>query len=370
MTDELRDRLSRLAEDAPTERPDVGSFVKRGKRRRRLRLTVSATVTIAMALALVVPLRGLSGLVDAKPGASSSPPASGYWVRFPDAPTVSGDGSSASLPLSTNLPEGTLYETLSRSSGSSDSSCCPSVKDGQIAVQAENSSCYGLVGDVGKETPMSVTITVSPTYDFISKGPTASSSPTTQPSSVKDVLGEHFENLTGDQVQPMPSGEGNELVASKSYAWPEPQCGGEPLPLFGGPVCQPAKEQLQGHTLSDAMVDVMGAITQARMCEFWGTDLTEVAAAAHPWDQFSAEWRLWFIDKDFTPFQNGDGTWSDSPADWRLVRRDGSASIIDITDQGAPILELRIEPLPTYCPGCSANTVPFWGITDWTFLQT
>ena len=169
------------------------------------------------------------------------------------------------------------------------------------------------------------------------------------------------------------------------------------IPFFGGPTCPAAPEQLQGDSFDQAMVEVVGAIGQARMCEFWGTDLTEAMEQSHPWDEFSAEWRQWYLDppKDFSPPQQGSGsgfqtiqpspsaghlvfaggsastgsTSSTSSLAWTLVRQDGLTSVVDITSNGTPILELQVESLKDYCPNCSANTVPFWGVTGWTFLD-
>jgi hypothetical protein len=180
------------------------------------------------------------------------------------------------------------------------------------------------------------------------------------------ILGEGFERLTGDQVQELSGGAGKELIATATYDWPEPQCGGNSLPLFGGPDCQPARGQLQSDGLNEAMGEIMGAISQARMCEFWGTELPPDVEREHPWGEFSGEWRDWYAGKDFTDAQSN-ADWSDPPLTWKVVGRDGSAFLIDVTDHGTSIVQLRVEPLPDYCPDCGRNVVPFWGVTDWTF---
>lgn len=369
MSDELRDRLSRLAEDAPSESPDPATFDRRAARRRRGRRSLVAVVAAVIALGIAIPLSSLSSLGNSKPAADS-----GYWIRFPEELTVSTDGFNGTLELQTNLPDGTRYQ-----SQGGEGSCCPVVKDGTIEIQTQNGSCYGLVGDTGNAEPFTETITVAPEYQYAFIGiATGNNDPghVVQPSSVTDVLGERFENLTGDGVQPIPRGQiaqppGNELVASYTYSWPTPQCGGEPFPLFGGPNCQPNQQQLQGDNLDQAMTEVMGAISQARMCEFWQTDLTKQAAAAHPWPAFSNEWRDWYLNppKNFNPNGKNAASWTETQLDWKLVRREGNAYIVDVTFDGKPIVEVTLVPLPDHCPNCNPGVVPFWGVQSWTFLD-
>jgi hypothetical protein len=326
---------------------------------------------VIVAIGVAVPLRELSDLGRPKSAAAPSYEA-GYWIRFPDQLTVSPVGFNATINLRTNLPDGTRYSYEGLGGG-----CCLQVRGGVISLgDGQNGSCYGLVGDTGDAEPFTETVTVAPefNYAFIGIVSVRGSDPghVTQPSSVSDVLGEHFENLTGDQVQQVPDGPGKELVASHTYSWPSPQCGGDPLPMFGGPKCPSNSQQLQGDNLDQAMTDVMGAISQARMCEFWQTDLTDEAAAAHPWQDFSTQWRTWFLDppKDFNPNHRNIDTWAQSPLDWKLVRQDGSASVVDVTLSGTPVIELRVVPLPDHCPNCEPNVVPFWGVDSWTFLQS
>jgi hypothetical protein len=371
MDEDPRERLARLADEAAPGEPDIGSIERRGKRRRAIRRSVAIVAGIGIGLTLVLPLRALSGLGSAKQdlGGASESPSGGYWVRFPDSLSMSVDGIQGSLELQTNLPEGTLYYISSSVLGA----CCPGVKDGTITLdQLQNPSCYGLVGDIGNAPDLSLTVTIAPEFNVESHGPANSSSPVKQqPMSVTDVLGKHFENLTGQQVIPNPDAPGNELVAKQAFPWPQPQCGGNPFPLFGGPDCNPADQenQLQGDTLGEAMSDVMGAISQARMCEFWSVELPPNVEAQRPWPQFASEWRDWYTNpaKDFAPKQQG-GTWADSALDWSVSSKQGQASIVVITNHGDPILQLTIEPLPGFCSSCSSSVVPFWGVMDWKFL--
>jgi hypothetical protein len=368
MDEGSRERLARFADEAAPGEPDIGSIEQRGRRRRSIRRAWTVAGGIAIGLALILPLGALSGLGSGKPGltATSESPG-GYWVSFPDALTMNTDGIKAKLELQTNLPDGTLYQI----SGGSGGTCCPGVKNGTITLDwLQDPSCNGLVGDVGNAPDFSITVTIAPRFNVTFEGIRVPPVPK-QPTSVTDVLGIHFENLTGQQVIANPDGAGNELVATQKYSWPEPQCGGDPFPLFGGPDCNPADQQnqLQGDTLDEAMTEVMGAISQARMCEFWSVELPPNVEAQHPWPQFATEWRDWYTNpaKDFTPKQQG-GTWVDSALGWSVSSKQGQASIVVITNHGDPILQLTIEPLPDFCPSCSSNTIPFWGVTDWKFL--
>jgi hypothetical protein len=317
-------------------------------------------------------LSGSAELGPTVPAGYPSPPASGYWVLFPDAPELvpaRSDGTVDVIAL-TNLPEGTIYATSTSESGS----CCPAVSDGHIALEESNGSCYGWVGSIGDSPGLSITITTSADLgqNMVLSGPVKpgggeGSEPPHQPDSVLEILGDHFENLTGDQVV-MKDGE-KQLVATASYPWPEPQCGPDPLPLFGGPTCEPSDydNQLQGDSLEEAMGEVMGALSQARMCEFWSTELPPEIEALHPWPEFAAQWRAWYLNppKDFSDAQSNSG-WTQEPFTWRLIDRQGDRYFVDVTDHGEVIASLEIDALPDFCPGCDPNVVPFWGVVDWT----
>jgi hypothetical protein len=303
-----------------------------------------------------------------------SPPASGYYVLFPDQDSVraeGGDGSRATLTAITNLPEDTLLSI----SGGDEGTCCPPVKDGGIVVTAGNQTCYGPVGDAANSPGFDVEITARPDTDsLIYPGPiSGSSSGPKQPPSVLDVLGPNFETLTGDQVVEQEDGS-KWLVAKARYQWPEPQCGGDPIPLFGGPDCQPSQEQLQSDTLDGAMVDVMGAIGQGRMCEFWGVMLPPDVEEQHPWASFADEWRPWLLQQDFSDSQPS-GDWTTGPLRWQEVGAchgpgAGQCHIIDVVHDDQRIATLQLAPLPDYCPDCSANVVPFWGVIGWTLYPS
>jgi hypothetical protein len=299
-----------------------------------------------------------------------SPPPSGYYILFPDQDAVHDqvdDGSRATLTAITNLPDGTLLSMY----GGDEGTCCPPVKDGGIVVTAGNQTCYGPVGDAANSPGFDVEITARPdTGSLIFPGLSAStSSAPTQPPSVLDVLGPNFENLTGDQVVGQEDGS-KWLVAKARYLWPEPQCGGNPIPLFGGPDCQPSQEQLQSDTLDGAMGDVMGAIGQGRMCEFWGVMLPPDVEEQHPWAGFADEWRSWLLQQDFSDSQPS-SDWTNGPLRWQQAGAcqgpgSGHCDTIDVIHDDQRIATLQLAPLTDYCPDCSANVVPFWGVIGWT----
>lgn len=357
--------------------------VPRPRRGARIATIIVAFGVFALAIAVfAVPALRLSGDPTIAPQAVAStsypaPPPTGTWILFP-AEASTGDGGGMEVVTLTNLPDGTLVSTSDTVYGpqvgeqnTGSYSCCSTVKGGAVVVGVGNGSCYGLVGAIGNSAGFQVTITASPEPPGpISVPFGVTYEPKTQPDDVLQLLGDHFQYLQGDQVRDLEGGSGKELVAtSQNYTWTEPQCGDD-FPLWGGDAtCQPEKGQLQGDDLGQAMGEVMGALTQARMCEFWGLELTEEAAAAHPWPDFSAEWHAWYTDppKDLSD-ANSDSTWDQPPVTWEIAGRDGAAYLVNVTDHGTPILRLRIEPLPDYCPDCSRNVVPFWGVTDWTFL--
>jgi hypothetical protein len=297
-------------------------------------------------------------------GASASASQGGYYVSFPPDADRGEGAFSAQVTAATNLPNGTLVSISTTDEGT----CCPAVKDGTIAVTTSDGSCYALVGAAGSSSGFTVTITAKPDFlpwVVIGPGP-GNTNPPQQPASVLAILGQHFENLSGDQVVTQPDGS-KWLVATADFTWPSPRCGGDPLPLFGGVDCQPQQEQLQGDDLAGAMTDIMGTITQARMCEFWGIELPPSVEAQHPWPAFAKQWRDWFLNppKDFSDAQSNSG-WTEEPVTWRLVRQQGDRYFVDITDHDTVIISLEVDRLPDYCPTCDRNVVPFWGVVDWT----
>lgn len=327
------------------------------RRRRAVVILVAFAVFLAPVLVLWVLGR------DGGPSAAA-PQDEGYFVSFPEE-AASIDAFDAEIVAETNLPEGTIVWIATTNGGS----CCPPVENGTIAYTTQNTSCFGLVGNTANGAPFAVTITVQREFDVQFPGPMSfgeeESGPQVQPDSVLAVLGEDFEHLTGDQVVEHPDGS-RALVATASFGWPEPQCGGDPLPLFGGADCEAQEGQLQGGSLDEAMGEIMGALSQARMCEFWGLMLPPEVEADHPWREFAAEWRDWYLDppKDFSDAVSG-STWSNEPFTWHVVGVDGDHQLVEVTHHGEPMVRLDLIPLPDYCPSCDANVVPFWGVVGW-----
>jgi hypothetical protein len=307
--------------------------------------------------------------------ATPSQPIDGYWIMFEDLkPTSGGNDFGVKILATTNLPEGTLLQVSNSILGSPGSepssgggSCCRGVSDGQFTTTIGNSSCNGLVGATANSSGLIVTLTASPQVHVWGVPFGSDYEPPRQPQSVIDVLGKDFENLSGDQVVKNDDGT-RSLVATASFEWPEPQCGGEQFPLWGGPNCTEEQGQLQGDSLKDAMGEVMGALSQARMCEFWGLELPPDVAAAHPWPEFSDEWRAWFTDppKDFSD-ANSNASWDAPPFTWHETGSEGDRHFVDATDHGETILSLEVDFLPGYCPNCGSGVVPFWGVVAWTF---
>ncbi len=100
------------------------------------------------------------------------------------------------------------------------------------------------------------------------------------------------------------------------------------------------------------------------MCEFWSVMLPPEVEAEHPWPEFSAEWRAWLLEQDFS---NAEPTsdWASGPLRWEVAGHDGVSSTVDVVHDGELIATLELEPLPDYCPDCEEGVVPFWGVTAW-----
>jgi hypothetical protein len=299
-------------------------------------------------------------------------PSASYFVHLPDQPLpiAGSNAGTVRIVAPTNLPDGTLFSTSTDvygstpgTSASGEGSSGDSVKDGTMTFTIGNHSCNGLVGAIGDSAGFAVTVTASAKP----VGNWSGNPPPQQPDSVVQILGPDFENLTGDQVVVNHDGS-KSLVATATYTWPQPQCGSDAFPLWGGPDCQPQQGQLQGDSLKEAMGEVMGALSQARMCEFWGLELTPDVATQHPWAGFSSRWRDWYTNppKDFSD-ANSSSSWDQPPFTWHETGQNGDRHFVDVTDHGQVILSLEVDALPNYCPNCSQNVVPFWGVVDWTF---
>jgi hypothetical protein len=299
-----------------------------------------------------------------------SPPASGYYILFPDQAErsqVQGETFRVRVTALTNLPDGTLLDITTTDEGT----CCIPVKDSKIRFTTQDGACYGLIGQHPEGSTFDVTITAKPSFEpwiISGVGPGPSPKAPQQPDSVVDVLGRDFDNLSGDQTQTQ--GDGSKwLVATSTVPWPQPRCGEDPIPLFGGEVCDPNQfqQQLQGDDLFGVMDEVVGTISQGRMCEFWSVMLPPDVEAQHPWPEFSSEWHTWLLQQDFSDAEPA-SDWSQGALHWvesGSTDNEGGQTTVDIVHDGVRIATLVLQPLPDYCPKCEPNVVPFWGVVSW-----
>jgi hypothetical protein len=370
MTERWRRELGRLSQLRPADdllrRARLGPTSALPEPRR-----ASPVLAIVLALAVFAAggalawrafVPGSTGPVQVwRPGYPSAPD-SGYYVLVPDqAERV--DDSDARVTALTNLPEGTLLDISTTNEGT----CCLPVEDSRIIFTTQDSACYEVVGQPPNGTTFDVTITAKPDFEpWILPGAIGGDpEPPQQPDSVLRVLGSGFENLSGDQVRGQDDGS-KWLVSSGNVPWPQPRCGGDPIPLFGGPECLPDEyqQQLQGDDLAQAMGEVMGEISQGRMCEFWSVMLPPEVEAQHPWPELSAEWRAWLLEQDFSDAEPT-SDWSTGPLHWEPAGGEGGTSTVNVIHKGERIATLEVRPLPDYCPSCDTNVVPFWGLISW-----
>lgn len=305
-------------------------------------------------------------------------PTSGYYFLFPEELTVATNNSNGGVRLvvRTNLPDGTriavadhtLESDPSQDPQRSGNSCCPSIKDGEFAVTVENGSCYNLVGSTGNSWGFDLTLTASPDLPQIIGEPIVVGSSEAvdqrgQPRSVFDILGPHFEHLSGDQV--VADGNDLTLVGSLRRQWPPDSCAGTRASFIPDD-CPASQEQIQGNNLEQAMGEVMGQINQARLCELWRASLVPDAEAANPWPEFRAEWEQWLFDppKDFTRGDSG----VDSELEWHVVATDGDRSTIDLVLRGQRIAQLVVTALPDWPAADNKGVIPFWGVEGYTLF--
>ena len=289
-----------------------------------------------------------------------SPPAAGYYILLPDQGEPA-DDFNVDVTALTNLPDGTLLDISTTNEGT----CCLPVANSKDQLHDSGLRLLRVRREATSRPDIRRDDHDRPDFEpWAIPGP-VSTEPPQQPDSVLRILGQRFEHLSGDQVQEQDDGS-KWLVSEGTLAWPEPRCGGDPIPLFGGPECLPDEyqQQLQSDDLAGAMVDVMGAIRQGRMCEFWSVMLPPEVEAQHPWPQFSAEWREWLLQQDFSDADpTGDG--SAGSLHWVKAGDRGLRSTVDVIHGDRRIATLELQPLPDYCGTCGQNVVPFWGVMSW-----
>lgn len=371
MTERWRRELGRLSEIGPDD--ELLERARSTPPRSGLPSRRSSVVVIVVALAVFASAGAFAWLAF-DPGATTSnrvgmaypsPPASGHYVLLPDR-AVQLDAFDVQVTAVTNLPDGTLLQISTSTTGI----CCPPVEGGEVTFDTQDSSCFGMAGDIPDGGTFEVTITARPSFEgFPSTGLAGESQdPPEQPEAVLLALGQSFENLSGAQVETQEDSS-NWLVASGVVPWPEPRCGGDPIPLFGGPDCEADEAQLQGEDLGDAMSEVMGAIGQGRMCEFWSQMVPPDVRQQHPWAGFASEWRVWLSRQDFSDVELG-GDWMSGELRWTLVGSvgelgAGESYVMEVIHGDRPIARLTMQSLEDHCPECSSDVVPFWGVTSW-----
>jgi hypothetical protein len=297
-----------------------------------------------------------------------SPPAWGYYILFPDQAERSqaqGETFRVRVTALTNLPDGTLLDITTTDEGT----WLHPGEGLEDHVHHAGRRLLRLRRAASEGSTFDVTITAKPSFEpWIIPGPGPSPKAPQQPDPVVDVLGRDFDNLSGDQIQTQ--GDGSKwLVAKGTVPWPQPRCGEDPIPLFGGEVCDPNQfqQQLQGDDLAGVMDEVMGTISQGRMCEFWSVMLPPDVEAQHPWPAFSSEWHTWLLQQDFSDAEPA-SDWSQGALHWvesgSTGNEDGQTTV-DIFHDGKRIATLVLQPLPDYCPNCEPDVVPFWGVVSW-----
>ncbi|HET6770429.1 MAG TPA: hypothetical protein VFH75_02155 [Actinomycetota bacterium] len=285
------------------------------------------------------------------------------FLRFPEraAPPSPDTDGGASLIVETNLPDGTRVHIIQEDSmGTGGSSCCPQVNGGQLLIeQVFNPSCYAPRGAPGS-TGFTVSIRVRPSY--VNKGwdpgigvvdGEMNVAPATQPAHVLEALGERFELLAGDQVV-LKDGV-NQLVASRTYAWPKNTCA--PVIADFIPKHCDYEAQLQADKPEEAMQSLTGAIGQVRLCDIYTELLTPNLTESESWDMFRDRWKRWIAGLGSLA---RDGDLFKSALTWKFTDESEGRYIADIKLRGRLIAKAELHSLP-HPPGSPSEATPYWG---------
>ena len=372
MTERWRRRLGELDDRDPS--PGLWDRIESGE---RLPIGVAtgmghrlAVVGLALAVAAAgayLGWRSFSPDVTPVPG---STPKDGYFLDFPDTIMATDDvNGGADIEMRTNLPDGTcaaLDYGIDGGDGSGYSSCFK-VSDGVLPVTVNDHSCYNLVGHVGDSFGFSATITVAPTLEegrirggFGPQPGPGYTPPPYQPASVRAELGEHFERLNGPQVTER--GDERVIVISRDYEWPPGRCDAT-LRSFMPEECPATSQQLQADRVGGAAGEVIGQLSQARLCEMWDLSLTPEAEERHPYPQFRDEVYAWL--------QNlGDlgGGPDDFALTWREVAASGLRHDVELLYRGTPVANLVFVELPDAPHADDPGIIPFWGLDEYVLL--
>ncbi len=230
------------AERGPSRPGPPGGPSRRGR-------TMAALVSVIVVLAAGFGLWRAFGVTGApttaEPGPSPTVSPSGSmsgggpldaFVTLPDELSARLNGANgsqliATVVVTTNLPDGTVAFVDSTyvggtESGAGELSVSNAVHDGQLRIDVAWAVC-----DFGQG--ISLTVEFRPFYeDYTVPGPQGSPWPPTQPDEILQALGEHFQDITGDQVTTVDSSQGpiNQIHLERDYPWPDAPSGFTPPP--------------------------------------------------------------------------------------------------------------------------------------------
>jgi hypothetical protein len=279
----------------------------------------------------------------------------GYYLRFTDDISATSDpNGGADLVLDTNLPDGTIVlqqDAETGIQGGSGMGLGSAVRAGHLSITVSDQSCYASQG-VPRSTGFTVTITVRPVFDTVQiEGPAApNGSPRPlpgQPPQVLSILGDHFQNLTGDQVTT--DGDVRQIIVTLAHSWPDHVCAGY-LASNVPADCGPNGEAVSEDASADAVAaSVIGILEQTRLCELWGATTPEFQAA-NPWPGLRDAWLTWV--EGLGSLAGSPGHEQDTPLSFQIVSTshetftapsDGTvlpdSFVVDYMLSGSPIAE-------------------------------
>jgi hypothetical protein len=246
----------------------------------------------------------------------------GYYLRFTDAISATSDpNGGADLVLDTNLPDGTIVlqqDAETGVPGGRGMGLGSAVQGGHLPITVGDQSCYATQG-APRSTGFTVTITVRPVFDNVAfdSFPLPNGSPRPppgQPPEVLGILGDRFQNLTGDQVTT--DGDVRQMVVTLDHQWPDDVCAGY-LASNVPTNCGPNGEAVSGdHSADDVAASVIGVLEQTRMCELWGATTPDFQAA-NPWSTVRDAWLTWV--QGLGSLAGPPGHEQDTPLSFRIV---------------------------------------------------
>lgn len=384
MTERWRRELSKVRSIGPSE--DLLRRAKEGPRLPPRRPTGPERMVAALVALLVFAAGGiglwrwLSPPAEPRETPVERGTPGGYYLLLPEEPVtaLNNPNGGVTLTVETNLPDGTRVESQHVVFGPDpdgpDSSegmgCCGTVRDGTVTVTVDNSSCYNLFGAIGNSAGFEVTLIVAPEASVFPHGlvpdwpggEEQQEERPHQPAEVTAVLGERFENLTGEQVTK--EGKDHVLRVSGTYVWPSDSCVGR-TESFVPQECPATESQMQGDNLREAMGEVVGAVNQQRLCDLWQLGLTPAAEERHPWPGFRQEWLDWY---ERVGSLVAEGESHESDLEWTVVEQAGDRYELEFTLHGELVARMTVLALPGWPGAEKPGVVPFWGVDDYELL--